>query len=130
MPEFETAQCPACKGRRDFAREIILHADNCPLAQPQEIAAPVVQLHKGLPRDDIPATLRRIADSIENDEYGPVTTGIVCLGHSWQKPDPDDKTLSLAQWSHEIFAFGPRTDVFTVAGLLTMSRVEALKDHG
>jgi hypothetical protein len=76
----------------------------------------VVTLHQPFAPDEIPATLRRIADQIEKGEYGVVTTCLVVTGHTSDKPMPDGDKLQ--QERYELFGCGPRCDAFTVRGLL------------
>lgn len=75
----------------------------------------VVELHPAAPLEDVAATLRHIADEFERGEYGLITTAVLCLAHNTEKSidgyvesDP----------SLEVFAFGPRSDYFTAAGVL------------
>jgi hypothetical protein len=75
----------------------------------------VVELKKPFAPDDIPATLRRIADGIEKGEYGLMTTALVVLGHTSERMEDD---IKLQQERYELFGCGPRCDAFTVRGLL------------
>jgi hypothetical protein len=77
----------------------------------------VISLERGYPAQDISATLRRIADSIDAGEYGVITTCVVCTGHTEEKPS-DIPCERLMRNEVNTFAAGPRTDVFTVRGLL------------
>lgn len=77
---------------------------------------------RATPADDIPATLRQIADDIETgkvENMDIVTTCVVILGHTRDETDRDGTTL---HWfDRELFACGPRRDAFTVAGLMSMA---------
>lgn len=82
------------------------------------MAGEVLQLHKTPPAADVPATLRRLADSIEAGELSwPVTTAVIVLGHcDSEVPVGNGELRQEAFWS--TYGAGPRTDVFTVRGLL------------
>ncbi len=90
----------------------------------------VVALHPGKPADDVPATLRRIADEIEGDAIGwPVTTAIVILGHSdAEVPVGDGELAERSYWT--TFAAGPRTSTFTVRGLVASAMRQWNFDDG
>lgn len=81
----------------------------------------VIELHPAAPLEDIAATLRRIADDYERGEYGLITTAVLCLAHNTEKTADglvhSDPVL-------DVFAFGPRSDYFTTAGVLA----KALED--
>lgn len=68
------------------------------------------------PCDEIPATLRRIADAIEAGDYGLATTCVIGIGHTSQRPDGDGNIEQSDEF--ELFGCGPRCDIFTVRGLL------------
>lgn len=88
--------------------------------RPKPAEAGVVQLHKSKPATDIPETLRRIADEIERGEkMEVVTTAIVILGHTYDKPTKDNPEVSSFHAEHELFGIGPRVDLFTIRGLLS-----------
>lgn len=78
----------------------------------------VVQLHKSAPCEDVVATLRRIADDIENGEHGdwPVSTAVVVIGHSDSEVNDGENRIQRSYW--RTFGAGPRADSFTVRGLL------------
>jgi hypothetical protein len=76
----------------------------------------VTQIAKPFAPDEIPATLRRIADEVEQGEYGLMTTCLVVLGHTSDRPGDDGDKVH--QERHELFGCGPRCDMFTVRGLL------------
>lgn len=76
----------------------------------------VVQLHQSYPAQDIASTLRLIADQIEAGKHGLITTAVVCIGHTEDKPGDDGERLM--RDTYEIFGAGPRCDIFTVRGLL------------
>jgi hypothetical protein len=79
----------------------------------------ILQLHKPRPVDDVPETLRRIADEIEAGEVEwPVTTAIVVLGHTDAEVPVDGGAL-MQQNYWTSYAAGPRVDSFTCKGLLT-----------
>ena len=76
----------------------------------------VTPIAKPFAPDEIPATLRRIADDLEAGKFGLMTTCVVALGHTSDRPmDNGDR---LQQERHELFGCGPRCDAFTVRGLL------------
>jgi hypothetical protein len=87
----------------------------------------VVSLHKGIPADDIPAGLRRLADTIEAgmvDDMPVITTAVVVLGHSADKleagrPGEEGEVAHQSSWA--MYGFGPRCDTFTIRGLLATS---------
>lgn len=83
----------------------------------------VVQLHQAFPAQDIPATLRRLADEIEAGEFGLMTTAALCLGHTEERPDGDTR---LQRERYELFELGPRADIFTVRGLLLTCATQEL----
>lgn len=78
----------------------------------------VVALHKPRPCEEVPATLRRIADEIDSGEYDwPITTAVLILGHTdAELPNGDGDLTQRNYW--ETYGMGPRADVFTVRGLL------------
>jgi hypothetical protein len=77
----------------------------------------IVALHKPKPCEDVVATLRRIADDIENDEVGwPVTTAVLVLGHTEAEVSVGGDLVQENHW--ETFGAGPRCDAYTVRGLL------------
>lgn len=79
----------------------------------------VVQLHKDKPATEIPETLRRLADKIERGEgLEIVTTALLVLGHTSEKPSKTEPNITQFHAEHELFALGPRVDLFTVRGLL------------
>lgn len=76
----------------------------------------VAPIRKPFAPDDIPATLRAIADDIEAGKFGVRSTCLVILGHTSDRPAPDGGKL---QWDDfDIFGCGPRCDIFTTRGLL------------
>lgn len=76
----------------------------------------VLQLHKPPPCQDMVAFLRGLANDIEKDKYGVVTTVAVVIGHSSQKLLENGEVEHVEE-SHT-FSAGPRDDLFTVRGLL------------
>lgn len=76
----------------------------------------IVALRKPFAPDDIPSTLRRIADEYEKGEYGLKTTCLVVMGHTEDKPAEGGGKLQREMY--ELFGCGPRCDAFTVRGLL------------
>lgn len=83
------------------------------------MAENVIRLHQDKPCQNVPATLRRIADEIEANEHGdwPVTTCIVVLGHTDAEVPMEDGSLRQQNYWHT-YGAGPRNDVFTVRGLM------------
>jgi hypothetical protein len=77
----------------------------------------IVPLTKPFAPDDIPATLRRIADAAEKGEYGLMTTCLVVMGHTDHKDDPGGGPR-IQQERYDLFGCGPRCDAFTTRGLL------------
>jgi hypothetical protein len=76
----------------------------------------ITPIRKPFAPDEIPATLRRIADDIEAGEFGLRTTCVVVLGHTDERlMDNGDK---LQSDDFDVFGAGPRCDTFTVRGLL------------
>jgi len=79
----------------------------------------VLQLHKPKPADDVVDGLRKLADSIEaGDIDWPVTTAIVVLGHTGSDSNPDENGHTWQSVHWRTHGYGPRTDNFTVRGLL------------
>ena len=78
--------------------------------------AKIVALRKSFAPDEIPATLRRIADDIEAGEFGLMTTCLVVLGHTEDRIESSGDKMQ--RDVHELFGCGPRCDAFTVRGLL------------
>jgi hypothetical protein len=80
----------------------------------------VVPLRQNAPCSDIVATLRLIADEIEQGKHcasqWPATTAVLVLGHQSERPEGPDVIMSRSNWTTH--GFGPRHDVFTVRGLL------------
>jgi hypothetical protein len=76
----------------------------------------IVPIAKPFAPDDVPATLRRIANDIEQGEHGLMTTCLVVLGHTADGPVQDG--VKLQKERYELFGCGPRCDSFTVRGLL------------
>lgn len=77
----------------------------------------VVSLQQATPAyHDVTKTLRLIADQIDAGEYDfPVTTAVVIIGYSTSKFDGED-VREQSRW--ETFGIGPRSDPFTVRGLM------------
>lgn len=82
----------------------------------------IVQLKKPIVADDVPAGLRRLADMIEAGEAheGPVTTCVVVLGHSQDRLAGDEIQQRA---DHTLYGYGPRCDLLTVRGLLSLAMV-------
>ena len=69
--------------------------------------------------EDVVATLRSIADDLEKGEIEmPVTTAVLLLGSTSQRKCEQCEDFEVGS-SHIVYAMGPRTDPFTVRGLLT-----------
>lgn len=86
----------------------------------------VVPISKPFSADDIPVTLRRIADEIEADEHGLMTTCLVVLGHTGEQVvEGGDK---MQQSRYRLFGCGPRCDTFTTRGLLLTVATQELGD--
>ena len=80
----------------------------------------VLQLHKPIPADDVVGGLRGLADSIEKGEIEwPVTTCVVCLGHTGSLSNPDTSGYVWQGVHWRTHGYGPRVDNFTVRGLLS-----------
>lgn len=79
----------------------------------------VVSLYPGKPADDVAATLRRIADEVEGGEFSwPVTTACLILGYTDAEIRMGGDLLAeQSYWT--TYAMGPRTDNFTVRGLVS-----------
>lgn len=78
----------------------------------------VVTLHKPAPANDVPATLRRIADELEAGTLDwPVTTAVVVFGHTGPERPSGDERRQRNHWT--TYGFGPRADSFTIRGLLS-----------
>ena len=79
----------------------------------------VLQLHKPKPCGDVVDGLRKLADQIETgDPDWPVTTCVVCLGHTGSETNPDERGFTYQAVRWRTHGYGPRTDNFTVRGLL------------
>jgi hypothetical protein len=121
--------CSICGGTYSFAEMAIIHSNDCqfnpknanayigqaPEPKPEE--GNVLQLHKSFAAREICDTLRRIAGEIENGKYGLVTTAVVCIGHASEKAPDQDHIIEMS-CTYNLFAAGPRVDLFTVRGLL------------
>lgn len=66
--------------------------------------------------DNISDTLRRIADDLDLNDYGVITTAVLCLGHTGPRIIEDGE-IKHEEVIHT-FGLGPRADAFTVRGLL------------
>jgi len=75
-----------------------------------------VPLRPVLGAENVSATLRRIADQIEQGEYGPIATAALCLGNTRSVPNNEGGERLSAD--HELFGLGPRCDIFSIRGLL------------
>ena len=82
----------------------------------------VEAIKKPFAPDEIPVTLRRIADEIEAGEFGLKTTCIVVLGHTDERPMADGNKEHGSY--HQVFGIGPRADPLTVRGLLMMAAIK------
>lgn len=83
------------------------------------MAGAVIQLHQDKPAaDDVVAALRSVADNIEagNVEF-PVTTCVLVLGHTDSEVPCGDGDLGQSIF-WRTYGMGPRTDTFTVRGLM------------
>jgi len=80
----------------------------------------IVSLRQDRPADNVTASLRRLADEIENGKHGewPVTTCIVLLGHTDSPSNPDDEGWAYTKSHYDTRGFGPRNDPFTIRGLM------------
>lgn len=79
----------------------------------------VVSLHQAKPFENVVESLRLLANRIEQGEVDwPVTTCVVIIGHT-DSEIPDKETRMHYQQSYwETYGYGPRSDTFTVRGLL------------
>lgn len=84
----------------------------------------IVPISKPFAPDDIPATLRRIADQIEAGDFGLRTTCLVVLGHTDERPADDGGKIQGNDF--ELFGCGPRCDAFTTRGLLLTAATREL----
>lgn len=84
----------------------------------------VVELKKPFGPDDIAPTLRRIADGFEKGEYGLMTTCLVVMGHTGERPRDDG--VKIQNERYELFGCGPRCDMFTARGLLLTVATQTL----
>jgi hypothetical protein len=83
----------------------------------------IAPIRKPFAPDEIPLTLRRIADEIEAGEYGLMTTCLVVLGHTEERIiENGDK---MQRTDHELFGCGPRCDALTTRGLLLTAAMAA-----
>lgn len=100
----------------DVSQEIALQLN----FEPDETdgAPNVFKLHKSFPAQQVIPTLRTIIDQIERGDYDTVTTACVCIGHTYEHPDPDRPGIRAMKSNFFTFAAGPRVDMFTVRGLL------------
>ena len=80
------------------------------------MTAEIAPIQKPFAADEIPATLRRLADQVEAGKHGLKTTCVVVLGHTESRPLDDGDRLQSDTF--RIFGCGPRCDAFTVRGLL------------
>lgn len=79
----------------------------------------VLQLHKPKPCDSVVDGLRKLADQIEaGDPDWPVTTCVVALGHTGTESNPDENGFCWQGVHWRTHGYGPRTDNFTVRGLM------------
>jgi hypothetical protein len=85
--------------------------------------AEITPIQKPFAPDEIPATLRTIADEIEAGKFGLRTTCVVVLGHTESRPQDSGDKLQTDDF--EIFGCGPRCDIFTVRGLLLTAATQA-----
>lgn len=76
----------------------------------------VTPIRPAAPASDIVQTLRTIADEIESGKHGVITTCLVATGHTTDRPGAPGEVEH--QNDFELFAMGPRTDIYTVRGLL------------
>ncbi len=76
----------------------------------------VVALKPTRPCESLVATLRRIADEIEQGEE-PWATGVLLLGNLGPERDDGDGGYS-EDMTWRTYGFGPRNDIFTVRGLM------------
>lgn len=78
--------------------------------------AEVIALRKAIIADDVAAGLRGLADRLEAGELDyPVTTCIVLTGHTADKLEDG---VVLHRSDHDMWAYGPRCDTFTIRGLI------------
>lgn len=84
----------------------------------------VVPLRPAKPCDDIAGSLRRLADDIEADSDHPITTCVVVMGHTDAETNPDENGSCYASTYWRVHGYGPRTDTFTVRGLLASATRE------
>lgn len=78
----------------------------------------VVKLFNPPPCADVVQALRGIADQIEAGEHGdfPVTSCIVVIGHTDQETQDGETRYQRSYWHS--YGLGPRSDSFTLRGLL------------
>jgi hypothetical protein len=90
------------------------------------MAVDIAPIRKPFAAEEIPATLRTIADEVEAGKYGLMTTCVVVLGHTDQRPGDDGWRLLRDRF--RFFGAGPRTDLFTVRGLLLTAATQPPQD--
>ena len=82
----------------------------------------IIQLQpRGHGFHDIPAALRKIADEMEAGDFDVITTCVVCFGHTKTVPTFDGTVLE--DITNVTFSMGPRSDSFTIRGLLMASAI-------
>lgn len=105
---------------QDVGQEIALQVrkDDLPSQDNEPQGDNVLKLHKNFPAQQVVPTLRTIINQIERGDYDTVTTACVCIGHTYEHPDPDRPGIRAMKSNFFTFAAGPRVDMFTVRGLL------------
>lgn len=78
--------------------------------------ADISPIKKPFAPDDIVAILRRTADRLEAGELGLMTTCAIVLGHTTEGTVKDG--IRFDGMDYKLFGAGPRSDLFTMRGLL------------
>ena len=77
----------------------------------------VLTLHQERPVSDVPRVLRQIADEIDAGDIDfPITTAVLVVGHVGGEIPEGMALFSEVNW--QTYGFGPRSDVFSVRGLM------------
>jgi hypothetical protein len=84
--------------------------------------ADITPIKKPFAPDDIVATLRRVADELEAGDFGLMTTCAIVLGHTTETPAIEGRRR-YDELDYHLFGAGPRSDLFTVRGLLVTATI-------
>ena len=84
----------------------------------------IVALRTAPACEDIAKTLRVIADEIDSGEYGLLTTAVVVIGHTEEKPPKGDYFMTRERYY--TFGMGPRQDPFTIRGMLMAAAIDPI----